>query len=278
MSEASSAAASVRELLDANPMVGEGRRGVRRFWTMAELIRLRENYPKGGVEACLPVLPGRSAGSIYQRAAIESLIPARKKGAVPRQRWFSSPQIDAVITRAFQRAPSSRGEINRFAKTLGRPRWWVSKRAGLLGLVSPRFKQPPWTEEEDDIISEKAALRPAMIVRALARRGFKRSETAVVVRLKRIGSSTGRNADTEHYSATALSKLFGLDGHVVTRWITEGRLIAKRRGTERTERQGGDEWKVHRRSVRQFVIENPAAIDLRKVDKFWFIEMLAGRT
>jgi hypothetical protein len=50
------------------------------------------------------------------------------------------------------------------------------------------------------------------------------------------------------------------------------------RGTARVAEQGGDEYRIAARDVRRFVIANAAAIDLRKVEKFWFIELLAGGT
>ena len=42
------------------------------------------------------------------------------------------------------------------------------------------------------------------------------------------------------YSANALALAFGVDSHKVTHWIQRNMLRATRRGTERTERQGGD--------------------------------------
>lgn len=69
----------------------------------------------------------------------------------------------------------------------------------------------------------------------------------------------------------------GVDAKVVTGWITKGWLKAQRRGTDRTEAQGGDQWWIHRRDVRTFIIQNAAAVDLRKiVDKEWFVDLLAN--
>lgn len=38
-------------------------------WTDAEIAILREHYPAGGVDACLPLLPGRSADAIRAAAS-----------------------------------------------------------------------------------------------------------------------------------------------------------------------------------------------------------------
>lgn len=265
----------IRDLLDANPIVGELRTGHRRFWTGREEKILREVYPNGGVPTCLPLLAGRTATAIYQRANILGLASSpSKKAGVPRQRWRSSPQIDAIIQRVYQSTPE-KNDIQRLAQVVGRPRWWVSKRAQALGFVAPRFAPLPWSEAEDAFIAERAAVSAPNIRHQMARRGWHRTATAIVVRLKVLGQATGRNADDNHYTATGLAKLMGVDAKTVTRWIDKGWLKARRRGTGRVAAQGGDEHWVRRRDARAFIIENAAAVDLRKVEKFWFIDLLA---
>lgn len=271
-------ALGIRELLDDNPIVGQRRDGSKRFWTTAELKTLLDHYPRGGVAACVPVLPGRSANSIYQRAAILGIRTAAqaKRAGVPRQRWFSNPQIDAAIRNVYQGEPRE-GEVKALARTLGRPRWYVSKRATQLGLKSPRFKEPPWTEAELELAASNAHKQLETIARIMRGAGFARSPTAIKVKLVRMGRKVGREADVNHYTANHLSKLFGVDCHVVTAWIKKGWLSAGNRGTSRTWQQGGDEYWVHNDSVRQFVIENVAAVDFRKVDKFWLVDVLTNR-
>lgn len=265
----------IKDLLDHNPVVGDRRAGPKRFWTGKEERLLREHYPAGGVPECLPLLPGRTASSIYNRAGQLGLrsTPTVKQNGFPRERWASNEQIDRLIVEVYQRVPK-KNDINRLAATLNRPRWWVSARARRLGCVAPRFKQPPWTEAEDELIATYAARHPSTIVRTLKRHGFNRTETAIVVRLKRIGQARGRNADPDHYTANALAKLFGVDRKGVGAWIAKGWLKAGKRGTDRTEANGGDEYWIHRREVRRFIIENVSAVDLRKVDKFWFVDVL----
>lgn len=266
----------IRDTLDRNPVVGEPRTGARRFWTGREVKILREHFPAGGVPACLPLLPGRTASSIYQRAGQLGLraTPLIKKNGMPRERWTSNDQIDRLIREVYARPPA-RCDIARLAATLGRPRWWVSKRAQVLGCVAPRFKQPPWTDAEDEIITTHAARAPETISRMLRRAGFDRTATAVVVRLKRLGQAHGRAADPDHFTANALARLFGVDRKTVGGWIVKGWLKARRRGTERHAGNGGDEYWIHRRDVRRFVIDNVAAVDLRKVEKFWFVDLMA---
>lgn len=270
-----SMAFGTRDLLDHNPVAlgGLPRTGTKRFWTNPELKILAEHFPRSGLEACGPLLPGRTASSIYQQAAKQGLIPIRARGAPPRQRWFSTPQIDAAIARVYQGEPRE-GEVKQLARTLGRPRWWIGKRALKLGLKVPRFKELPWSEAELELLAGNAAKQPDTICRVLKAKGYARSPTAIAVKLKRMGHATGRNADLQHYTANHLGKLFGTDPHTITLWIKKGWLRAARRGTERTDKQGGDEHKIHWRDVRSFVIDNVAAVDFRKVDKFWLVDVL----
>jgi hypothetical protein len=265
----------IRDMLDQNPMVGEQKRGPRRAWTNKEIAILRTVYPVSGVPACVVALPGRSASSIYQHAAMEGLRAPKGKQGAERQRWTASPQIDAIITRAYQGTPV-KGDIKALARTAGRPMWWVCKRAAKLGLSKPRFREPPWSDAEIEFVASNAHKNADALSCMLNRRGFNRTATAISVKLKRIGSPTGKNADLDHYTANQLAGLFGIDRKGIGAWIMKGWLKADRRGTARTVAQGGDEYWIHRRDVRRFVTENAAAIDIRKVEKFWFIELLTA--
>ncbi|WP_185928219.1 hypothetical protein [Mesorhizobium sp. M6A.T.Ce.TU.016.01.1.1] len=258
----------IRELLDHNPVAGERRTGTRRFWTGREEKLLRANYPGGGITACLAALPGRSASSIYQRANVLGLRVPDANGKVnERQAWASSDAIDAIIRRTYQKSPT-KNDVQACAGTCGRPRWWISKRAAKLGLVTPRFKQAPWSEAELDLIGDNAHKAPATLRRMLKAKGFDRSETAIIVKLKRLGAD---RTDPHHLNANQLAGVMGVDRKTVAGWIAKGWLRATRREASATD----DFWWIHRRDVARFVIDNVAAVDLRKVDKFWFVDLLA---
>jgi hypothetical protein len=244
----------------------------RRFWTTREERALRESYAAGGVEAALAALPGRSASSIYNHAnKLKLVAPATAALQRPRERWTSNEQIDLVIRRAYA-APPTKGGVNRLATTVGRPRCWVSTRARQLGLVAPRFKELPWSSAELEIVREKSWLSLAALKRKLARAGFARTETAIKVKLKRIGAD---RSDDDRCSARQLAELLGVVCATVTGWIDKGWLTASRIDGDRTLGSGRN-WSIHRRDVRRFIIDNTAAVDLRKVEKFWFVELLSG--
>ena len=80
------------------------------------------------------------------------------------------------------------------------------------------------------------------------------------------------------YSGRKVAEGFGIDSHsvCVLKWIQDRLLKAKKRGTKRTELhgEGGDIYYIKDKDIRQFIIENIEIIDLRKVDKFWFIDVM----
>jgi hypothetical protein len=263
----------ISDLLDANPCFGAARTGAKRFWTGREDKILRAAYPEGGVPLALEKLPGRSAKAIYQRSATIGVRRAGPKGAVPRQRWQASEAIDRLIAR-FYPAATNKGDVTKLAKNCGRPTWWVRKRAVRLGLAIPRFRELPWSEAEKAIVAEQAGhASDAAIVRQLKRAGFMRSEVAVSVMAKRLGAS---RIDPDRYSATGLGNVLGVDAKTVTRWIDKGWLKAKPRGTARVAVQGGDEWEIRRTDIARFIVDNVAAVDFRKLDKVWLVDLLTN--
>lgn len=259
----------VGDLVDHNPIVGAARTGARRFWTGAEEKVLRAVYAQGGVAAAVPALPGRSAAAIYNRANQLKLKTARE--ASPRERWANSPQIDEAIRRVYQGAPRS-GDIKQLALNVGRPRGYVSTRARALGLTQPRFKEPNWTGAEIAIVVAHASMCLQSIQRRLKRAGFARTATAIKVRLKRLGAD---RRDDDRCNARELSQLFGVDQSTVVGWIEKGWLKARHIDADKTLGKGRN-WSIHVRDVRRFVIDNVAAVDVRKVEKFWFVDLIAG--
>lgn len=252
--------------LDRNPVVGPQKHGPRRFWTNREIALLDANW-SSGIATCLPLLPGRTASAIYGKALTRGLAsPETLRRGLPRCRHTTTEFIDAAIRRAYQDRPT-RGSIRRLAHAVIRPGWWVRKRATELGCAIPRFKQLPWTEDERQILEANATRKCEAIARVLKRHGYSRSATAVAVMLKRLHID---RTDPERMSARALGDLLGVDSKTVTR------LIAAGLPAERVSAIAGSEYRIARRKFRRFVIENPTAIDIRKVDQVWFIDLLGS--
>src|SRR5208282_68525 len=98
----------------------------------------------------------------------------------------------------------------------------------------------PTSETIEAAIREMLAHKPG---------GFHRSANAIhVMRVRQLGV---RRRDYPFYSANSLAKLMGIDRHGVMLWIKRGLLEAKRRGTERSANQGGDEWLIRPSHIRR---------------------------
>jgi hypothetical protein len=268
---------AINDMIAERLIVGEPKTGNKRFWNTSEIRILKATYPVKGLEGCLPMLPGRTAGSIYQHAAAFQLVaPSQKiqKAGVPRQNWTTNPHMDQAIRNGYAKATKKRDVIE-LAKSMGRPRWWVSKRAMKLGCIAPRFKEPPWSAPELAIITDAAHLVPETLRRRLAKAGYTRTPVAILLKLKRLHAD---RQDPDHCTANALAGFMGVDPHTVTDWVAKGWLIARRRGNKQFkphDQQRDHHWIAYA-DVRHFIIHHAAHIDIRKVDKFWFIDLLAG--
>jgi hypothetical protein len=248
-----------------------GRRS-KRFWTEAETDILRAHYPTGGAAACALKLPGRSRAKI--RAKANALGLHTVKQALPRQRRSAEAvaALDAKIKEAWPTL-AGRGAVQALADRLGVARWSLSKRALALGLTMPHKKEPPWTAAETALMSRVPLHDPVGASRIFRDHGFRRTPTAIVVCAKRLDLSR-RRADV--FSATGVAKLLGIDGKVVTGWCIAGTLKAEKRGTNRLPQQGGDTWSIAPADLRRFILDNLERIDLRKVEKFGFVALVAN--
>ena len=243
-----------------------------KYWTNQEIATLREVWPRG-IEAALEALPGRTPSAIYTKASALKIKGQLGAGSRRRRKHTPTPEIDAAIAEVYLGKPRS-NMVNELAARLEMPRWWVSKRARALGLTVPRFKEPGWTEAEDELLLATLQHVPTHARRLFAKAGYIRTATAIVLRRKRIGFRARQRDDV--YTAGRVALMLGMDPGTVCDWIDQGLLDAWLRGTARTERQGGDGWFVAPGSLRDFIRDNPNRVDLRKVDRLWFLEFAFG--
>jgi hypothetical protein len=154
------------------------------------------------------------------------------------------------------------------SRQLGWSRNAVCKRGAELGIS--RAKEHSWTDAEEEILERFGHLAPSGLQQRLALAGYRRSIAAIQIKLNRCRIK--QNLDG--YSACSLADAFGVDVHKVLLWVRRGLLHAQRRGTNRTPGQGGDVWWISRRDVRRFVLRFPEEIDLARVEKIWFLDLL----
>jgi hypothetical protein len=184
-------------------------------------------------------------------------------------KYRPNPQTDGLIREAYLRQRrGDRSALKAVSWQLGWTRSAVCKRGAELGLA--RVKEKIWSEHEERVLAQFGYLAPTGIQRKLADAGFTRSITAIQVKLNR----NRIKSNLEGYSACQLAEALGIDVKKVLRWIQQGILRAERRGTERLPQQGGDMWWISDPSVRRFILRFPGEIDLARVEKIWFLNLL----
>lgn len=178
-----------------------------------------------------------------------------------KQKYFWTPAQDEILRKRYD----SRTEtINALAAVFGYPRWEVRHRAKVLGVA--RVKEPRWTEEEEEHLRKYLSTRS---IKQLAKE-LGRSLTAIWLKKKRLGI---RKTD-DGYTLRGLCEALGVDHHKVEYWVAQGWLKKRTRGIDR--KGVGDYWYVSDEALRKFICSHPEEIDLRRVEKFWFIDLLAG--
>lgn len=191
----------------------------------------------------------------------------------PRKHPAITPEMHEKIKRLYRNKRAKSGDLTAFCRRHGVPNWKVSRYAQRQGWMAKTKKEPRWSDRELAILERYAHLCPERIQLKLKTAGFKRSLSGIIVKLKRGRFLQNLNGQT----ARSVALCLGEDEHFVTKAIKDGMLKADRRGTKRTEAQGGDMWFIKDKDLRQFVIDNVHMIDLRKVDKWWFVDLLTGK-
>lgn len=242
------------------------------LWTQDEIATLRALYPKGGASACRKRIE-RTERAIYEKA---DKLGVARLGLKPRSpNYRNDPWTDEMIREAA--ASKRNGAFKAVADRIGRPATWVSRRALKLDLRCSRRRMPAWSEDELQLLAETAHLTPKSASQRFSRDGYTRSEVAIAGQRSRMRVTMD---ETGHYTARQVAALFGVEGGTIGRWIRLHGLRAKPRGTERKPQQGGDEWLITERAVREFIADNPLRIELHKIPvahQAWFVQLLVGR-
>lgn len=192
-------------------------------------------------------------------------------------KYHFTPEQDDQIRRLYQnevgiKAVAYKGPVRDLADKFGMPRRRISKRAVELGILPMQKKAPPWTEEELKILGRNAHLTNRIIQKKLEGAGFHRTEIGILLKRKRMRYVSNLKAQ----NVGMVAECFGVDRRTVVRWIQKGWLKARRRGTDRTDSQGGDYYFIRDKWIRDFVIGSVAVIDFRKLDKQWLVNILTG--
>jgi hypothetical protein len=183
-----------------------------------------------------------------------------------------TPEIHAAIEKVYLR-DTGNGQVRALSIRLGYPRWKITRYAIQCGLIAKQKKEPDWSDREIHVLELNAHRSPETIQRKLKAAGLGRSVTGIVLKRKRMRFLGNLNG----MSANSLAQCLGVDSHFVTRAIKAGRLRATMRETKRTPQQGGDAYYILPKDIRTYILNWLCEIDIRKVSKWWFCDLLANK-
>jgi hypothetical protein len=178
-------------------------------------------------------------------------------------KYTPTPEIDALIAKAWQTGHGSGAGLYVSRKT-GWPVWKVKRRAVALGVARNVPKESLWSKAEMECLEEHAWMSPEGIQRKIAKLcGTTRTLVAIVLKRKRLKIAGSRSGG---YTTGDLVRLFGVDRNkVLNRWIKFGWL--------KTDTSGAFNRADHK-AVYNFVLSHPEEIDLGRVDRLWFLDLV----
>lgn len=188
-----------------------------------------------------------------------------------RKKYIWTPERDQILREKYD--GRIKGRADEVARQLGWPSLAIKRHASELGLSHPSTRQD-WTPQEEAFLMEHAGSRHVYWMAKKLKRGL----TSIVLKLKRMKISRRWR---EGYTLRELELCFGIDHHGIDKWIREGKLIGRRRGTKRQGPGGAggapaDPWVFTDADILRFIEAYPLAFRLDKVDQFWFMDLLTG--
>lgn len=152
-----------------------------------------------------------------------------------------------------------------------RPQWAIKRRANIIGASTVRKKEPPWSPAEETLLQEKGWMTPERVALIFRQQGFKRTLTAIGIKMKRL-----RVRETiDGMTATGLAEMLDVDIHLVRRWIDDGLLKAARAGTTGDNH---DRWHITTADIREFLLTHPEQYTLTKLERAgsrsWFADLV----
>lgn len=230
---------------------------------------IEEYLSRGGsITSCPASVPAEKPAPVMrvvENHPPKEPVPHDWKPQKGKTKYYITPVMHERI-REFYRGNAGKDGRDRLAGSLGIPPWKVTRYAINHGWVAKHPKEPTWSEAELVLLHRWAHLSPPIIRQKMVAAGHNRSATAIMLKLKRTHARAGIHGE----SATSLAACMGVDSKTIIRAITQGKLPASKRGTDRER----DIYYIRWRDIRRYLIDYISEIDIRKVDKFWFVDML----
>ncbi len=131
-----------------------------------------------------------------------------------------------------------------------------------------RLHHRPWTPEDLDFLADHWGLRPDRWVAAR----LKRSVNACKIKATR---ELGIARKDNFWTARNVARLFGVDVHLVTRWIAAG-MLAGRKSPVRCG-NGQRMWRVDERGILAFIHRHTPHYDRRRIERETLFRLEAER-
>jgi len=193
-----------------------------------------------------------------------------------KKKYFPTPNEIEIIQAHYDGRTINLNRIMRILKANGSkyPRQYVRRIASENGWAKPKITD--WSPREEEYLMEKYPAKGFVAIQNGLRRingGVTRTRTAIVVKVKRLHINKRNGGLTMRM----MEALLGVDHHKIERWLASGLISAKRKGTDRLPVQGGDMWHFEIKKIRDFIINHPEEIDVRRVEPVNFIHLVAGK-
>lgn len=242
----------------------------RHRWSAADLLVVRNEFDRTfdrTMESCQRIAQqlGVSPASVHQKARLMGLTRV-----VARHHEWTREEED-IVRRDYR---PEREHIRELAARLGVTKCQLRHRAHYMGLVKRtdyRRDRRPWTQQEDQHLVELSA---RYSVPTIARKMGGRSETAIIVRLKRLHVS--RRIREGWFTKLEVCEILGMGHRWVQRRIDDGCLRASYHNGTRPSQKGMAMWHISARDLRGFIRKHAAELNGRNVDLVQIVELLAG--
>lgn len=179
------------------------------------------------------------------------------------QKYFLDERGRRLIQDYYDGSGERTEDLARWLKVpVGTIRKWSQQ----LGVA--RQRDPRWTEEEI------AYLEKNLLKMSFEEIAWKLGRTVTAVRTKANRLSLYR-MDVNGYTLKDLMLGLGIRDHnKVDKWIERGWIKGKKLPT--SDHAAHQPWCFSPAQIREFVLAHPEEIDLRRVEKIWFIDIIAG--
>jgi len=184
-------------------------------------------------------------------------------------KYTFTPEMDKELLYTYSINTDSKPRVINLAKKFNMPRWAIYQRALKIGAVNSSHQKRPWEEEEIRILEKYSRYEPLTMKKKLAKAGYERSIASIVLKRKRMRFLS----NLEGVSASLCAEFLGVDLHWVLNYIRQGLLKSE---IIRRDSEGKANYYIREKDLRRFIVNNPDLVDLRKVEKYYFIELVAN--